>query len=582
MRSLLRSLVPPFIVGVAACACTTGDASSPSIELGGRAIDEPKPLVRTPTWFRDVEPIVQAECAGCHVDKGTGGFPLDKLTTQLLASLVADQVSTRSMPPWPPGAGSAPIVGARSLSPEAIATMTAWVAAGAPEGDPRDHVERTPAHPILPPRPADLRLELTAADAYREPTSPMIADEIRCFVLELPPGVRGAWVTAARWRAATPAGIHELGGVAVDERSANVARARSGADGRAGFECGGGLGGGSAAGEITTGVPIAASSTGSDAESATVLPAGTAVRIPAGGAVVMRVHYAVKHLGHVADRSGVDLWLANDDERRALRPLVASEITAPVEVPCPSGVSSDPSDPCSRENAFARLATSDPAAARARADALLDACGTTAAALGGAATVGPNGSFFVPTSCAAPAPFPGVIRIVHAHMQTRGARIVVEAERPDRSWAAVLDVPRWRWAWESAYVLEQGVPVHDGGSLRVSCTFDNGAANQWSKLTGEPGHDALARPPLLPPSYLVAAPNRAAEACSALVAIERAPYRDVTWPTLCHEAQAIAADACGGSAPRDLVGHGCTAADRELAADILAKPAPLVRAAYCP
>ncbi len=219
----------------------------------------------------------------------------------------------------------------------------------------------------------------------------------------------------------------------------------------------------------------------------------------------MTIHYAVKHLGKASDISGVNLWLASETERKTLHALELHTISAPAEVPCPTGLAADPASPCNRDNAFARLAPMATAETRARADALLASCGTTLAAYTSRLSVTTNDAehFLVPSSCASDAPFEGIIRVVHARMQTRGASVHVDAERNDGTWESVIDIPAWRWAWDGAYVLEHGVPIHAGRKVRVACTFDNGTAGQWSALTGEPGHDAPARPPLLPAQYVV-------------------------------------------------------------------------------
>src|SRR5574339_499531 len=44
----------------------------------------------------------------------------------------------RKMPPWPPVPGHGDFVGERRLADAEIARLRAWLAAGAPEGDPRD------------------------------------------------------------------------------------------------------------------------------------------------------------------------------------------------------------------------------------------------------------------------------------------------------------------------------------------------------------------------------------------------------------------------------------------------------------
>src|SRR4051794_15867668 len=106
--SAVRSASAVLVSTLVACAaaCTTGDVAAPADEVA-RLGGEPSLPPVVPTWFHDVEPIVQRACIGCHVDKGTGSFPLDKLTTTALATLVAEQVSSRNMPPWPPARGGA-------------------------------------------------------------------------------------------------------------------------------------------------------------------------------------------------------------------------------------------------------------------------------------------------------------------------------------------------------------------------------------------------------------------------------------------------------------------------------------------
>ncbi len=499
--------------GLVACGSSAATSAEVPVEAGAPA------LTAAPTWYRDVEPIVQTECVGCHVAQGTGGFLLDRETAVLLASFISERVAARTMPPWPPGKAGPALVDARALDDAQIATITAWAAGGTPLGDPRDHAERPARAARLPARAPELHLAVPAAGAYQRPANAFVSDEVRCFVLDLPQTAAlagGAWVTAAKWQAAHPVGIHSLSGVPLDAGGARLAHARERNDGRPGFECAGGLG------AIAHGPPLGANGTGAAADGS-MLPARTAVHVPAGGAIVMRIHYAVLHLGDVTDASSVDLWLASDEERPRLRALELVTVTAPAELPCPTGPSALATSTCSRDNAFTRLAADDAAAARARADALLAACGTTidgySARLPFSATVPDH--FPIPSSCASAMPFDGTVRVVHPRMLTRGSSIRVEAERADGSFEILVDIPAWRWAWDGAYVLEQGVAVRAGATLRVSCMFDNGAAAQWSSLTGEPAHDSAARPPFLAPAYVVGAASRAGESCTAFLGVER-------------------------------------------------------------
>lgn len=194
-------------LGAVAAACGSGEPAAPgqapSLEAGAA------PGKAVPTWYRDVEPIVQTACAGCHVANGTGGFLLDRETAVLLAAFLAERVASRIMPPWPPGRGGPAIVDARALDDAAIATITAWAAGGTPLGDERDHVERPARTSRLPARTPDLHLAVPLEGAYRRPDNASVSDEVRCFVLDLPAAAAGgAAIIAAKWQAAHPVGIH--------------------------------------------------------------------------------------------------------------------------------------------------------------------------------------------------------------------------------------------------------------------------------------------------------------------------------------------------------------------------------------
>lgn len=513
--SRLAALAPAIAAPAAVASCTQagGEAAPQS------APPEGAPPQGAPTWYRDVEPITQVRCVGCHTVGGSGAFPMDRTTATSIADFVAENVQQGRMPPWPVGPLSPAVVAPRGMSEREVATIVAWAAAGAPAGDPADHVELQPPARPLPSRGFDLALEPEDPRAYAEPASRFATDETRCFVMKPNAPLDDARITAARFVAGFGRGVHDIGAVVVDAASASALRAKNGTDGRAGFECSGGLG-------EHGGALLGAHDTGSGPPAATILPAGTAVFVPKGGAVVMRVHYGVKHLAGALDRSTMQLWLARPDEAASLRSLERVSVEAPVEIPCPTGVSTDPANPCSREAAFAQLGKVLPEGARERADAKLAACGTSLSALSSTLAFSSGAGserFLVPTSCREPAPFDGTIRLVRPQLLTFGASVRVEAEQPNGTWAIVLDIPRWRWAWAGAYALETGVPIHAGRGIRVSCTFDNGTANQWSAQFGEPGHNAPARPPWLAPRYIVGAPHRSAERCAVDLGVDRRP-----------------------------------------------------------
>jgi len=94
----------------------------------------------TVTYTHDIAPLLVVHCAGCHRPGAIAPFSL--LTyddARPWARAIKQATRTRSMPPWKPEPGfGAAFVGDRRLSDAQIELITAWVDAGAPQGDPAD------------------------------------------------------------------------------------------------------------------------------------------------------------------------------------------------------------------------------------------------------------------------------------------------------------------------------------------------------------------------------------------------------------------------------------------------------------
>jgi hypothetical protein len=91
------------------------------------------------TFTRDVAPILQAKCQGCH-RPGTSA-PMSLLNyedARPWARAIKQSVVRRDMPPWhlDPHQGIQRFKNDRSLSEAQIALLVQWVDAGAPLGDP--------------------------------------------------------------------------------------------------------------------------------------------------------------------------------------------------------------------------------------------------------------------------------------------------------------------------------------------------------------------------------------------------------------------------------------------------------------
>src|SRR5204863_5710457 len=95
----------------------------------------------SPTFAKDVAPILQAKCQDCHRPGSIA--PMSLLTyeeTRPWARSMKDRVATRQMPPWhiDKGVGVQKFKNDMSLSDDQIDTIVSWVDQGAPQGNPRD------------------------------------------------------------------------------------------------------------------------------------------------------------------------------------------------------------------------------------------------------------------------------------------------------------------------------------------------------------------------------------------------------------------------------------------------------------
>ncbi|MCI0358416.1 MAG: redoxin domain-containing protein [Planctomycetaceae bacterium] len=101
----------------------------------------PQRFVRAVTYHKDVAPLVQQHCQKCHRTGGVAPFELtsfDDVSSN--AEKIREMVSDRRMPPWhgvlDPAFGT--LANDQRLADEEVETILAWIADGAPEGNPRD------------------------------------------------------------------------------------------------------------------------------------------------------------------------------------------------------------------------------------------------------------------------------------------------------------------------------------------------------------------------------------------------------------------------------------------------------------
>jgi hypothetical protein len=96
-------------------------------------------VAAVPTFYRDVLPILQRHCQRCHRPGQIAPMPLlTYAQARPWATAMREAVRARQMPPWFADPQFGKFSNDPSLTPAEIETLSAWVDARAPQGNPRD------------------------------------------------------------------------------------------------------------------------------------------------------------------------------------------------------------------------------------------------------------------------------------------------------------------------------------------------------------------------------------------------------------------------------------------------------------
>src|SRR5437867_4149006 len=94
---------------------------------------------QTPTFTKNVAPILQARCQICHRPGEAAPFSLLSYEqARPWAKAIRGAVLERKMPPWFADPHYGKFSNDSSLQQSEIDTLVAWVDAGSPKGDPKD------------------------------------------------------------------------------------------------------------------------------------------------------------------------------------------------------------------------------------------------------------------------------------------------------------------------------------------------------------------------------------------------------------------------------------------------------------
>jgi hypothetical protein len=424
-----------------------------------------------PTYNRDVAPILDAKCASCHRLGGIAPFALTTAAdAKAHAAGIVRLTKAGLMPPWMPGADSASIVGRdkRRLTTSELATLARWAAAGAPAGNPADRHSKPSLGAGLsgPGR----TVTLAPPKAYTPHAPGGGIDDYHCFVLD-PKLAQDAFVTAALIKPQRTGIVHHV--ILYEAAGAQAADASrlNKASGGKGWTCFGGpglpfdLSGSSSASRLGQPPWIAAWVPG---HTTNALPSGTGVLLHKGAKIVMQVHY------NLIEAAGPDRSQAQLRLRPATTPLTPLETqlyAAPVELPCPDGVSGPQ---CSRQKALQDEVNKYGASAAFVPTALLKLCNRTLADYPQSVRAGTS----IPTTCDRAITQKETIYGVAGHMHLRGQDISVVLDPGTAKEQTLLHIPAWVFHWQDVYYLKQPVTIGPGDTVRVRCTFDNSKAGQ--------------------------------------------------------------------------------------------------------
>lgn len=392
----------------------------------------------SPTYVRDIEPLVQTKCANCHVNGGIAPFALETYEQVAAArGAIKAAVVARTMPPWLAANGCIDYRGDISLTDEQIDLLSQWVDAGGPLGDPKDA-----------PRPViDERISLTRVDvtlqlpvAY---TPKVFPDDYRCFFLDWP-GTSTTYVTGFGVEPGNPSIVHHAIAYVVRSENVSVFQTLDDADAEPGWACFGGPGG-----EAGGGGPKASWlggwAPGGNGED---FPEGTGIEVPVGAKVIVQVHYNSLKPSPAPDRT--KLLMRTDamvQKKAAIIPFASFQwvIGGMMKIPAHSTdvVHSVDTDLTTIANLV------------------------TAGALEGGKPLTAYG--------------------VGLHLHTLGKRASTRLDRADGTSECHIDIPRWDFHWQRNYTFKTPRELVPGDKVHLECHWDNPGDQEanWGEGTND-------------------------------------------------------------------------------------------------
>lgn len=374
-----------------------------------------RPELAAPTFSKDVAPILYKHCVSCHRPGEIGRMSL--LTyehARPYAKAIANAVNNRTMPPWHADAPAGTFHNERVLSDRERETLTAWSAAGAPNGDPRD----LPAQPTFTDgwtlgKP-DIVLEMQ--EDYHIPATGTVQYEWMYIPTNF---TEPKWVTSLEIRPGNRRVVHHVliyHRAKPDGKTPPIARANQRDQSNPPPDEPG----------VSThprrnlaGMPARLLATYAPGTNPQVAPAGTAFRLEPGGILELQMHYTATGQP-TTDRTKVGITFSTDPSPREIR-----------------------------AQHFMNMTLKLPAHAA-------DVAVTTDLEFVQDATVWGL--------------FP------HTHL--RGKRWSYTLQLPNGEKQSILSVPRYDFNWQTYYMFTEPLRIPKGAKIISTAWYDNSAANK--------------------------------------------------------------------------------------------------------
>ena len=372
------------------------------------------------TYHKDIAPILQKNCQGCHRPGEVGPFSLMTYKQAVnWAGDIKDYTSRREMPPWKPTESIA-FRNDRRMSDADIKTLAEWVDGGTPEGNAVDAPEPVKASEGWILGKPDLILN---TGDYK--VGPSGSDAFRCFVMptNLPEDTH---IIGFEVRPGNPQIVHhtlnywDITGKARELEA--KAKAKAGPEDRdqgPGYSASMGLGF-FPSGTPRPGTPPIGNFGGwAPGQLARFLPEGTGYLLPKGADVVMQVHY---HRNGKPEKDNTQLALY----------FAKKKIDRPYQT----------------------------------------------------VTVGAKGLLFIPPNKddykahgVVYMHTDATLHSVMPHMHLIGKTVKMTLTPPDGDPITLVDIHDWDYNWQETYWLKEPMKIKAGTKLEIEAIYDNSTRN---------------------------------------------------------------------------------------------------------